>query len=319
MTVRRTSCLSATLLAAFVFVASAGVAVGQTSDTERGITERTIPPSSPPSTVEGAPAETRAAPVAAPTTGKKGFAIPYTVRAGDTLGTVAQLFGVSVDDLAHANHITPDHELMIDDVLKVPNPFTAEVNGLRAQVESLNDEAQTAERKAESANNQVTALTDKVNDLSADNQSLEHSLRILPWWRGTAITLAGAAVLMFGVMLVTAFEWWRMRRRFVALVEMTDTLGHLDYKYKSMLAKAELRLQQLYGRRRPGITEGQPRPKTPEEMEIERLNEELREILERHLVRLGARPRGKSRSRWREIIGGEVNTAAEAEPRSVRR
>src|SRR5580658_4205980 len=311
MSVRRISCVSVMLLGAFVLAAS-GLAIGQ----EPAETER----SGPPSSLVSEPAESNPAPVKPPSTGRKGFTIPYTVREGDTLGSVAQMFGVQVDDLAHANHITPDHELMIDDVLKVPNPFTNEVNGLRAQVESLNDEAQTAERKAEAANNQVTALTDKVNDLSTDNQSLEHSLRVLPWWRGTAITLAGAALLMFGVMLVTAFEWWRMRRRFVALVEMTDTLGHLDYKYKSMLAKAELRLQQLYGRRRQGITEGQPRAKTPEEMEIERLNEELKEILERHLVRLGARPRGsRSRSRWREIIGGEVDAAAEAEPRSVRR
>ena len=110
---------------------------------------------------------------------------------------------------------------------------------------------------------------------------------------------------MFGVMLLTLFEWWRMRRRFVALAAMTDALSRLDYKYKAMFAKAELRLQQLYGRRRGGITEGQPRPKMPEEVEIERLNEELKQILELHLQRMGARlpgcaPQGMARDvRWR--------------------
>src|ERR1700756_2344668 len=100
---------------------------------------------------------------------------------------------------------------------------------------------------------------------------------------------------MFGVMLVPLFEWWRVRRRFVALAEMTDALGRLDYKYKAMLAKAELRLQQLYGRRRQGITEGQPRPKMPEEIEIERLNQELKEVLELHLHRMGVRFNGSRR------------------------
>jgi len=82
------------------------------------------------------------------------------------------------------------------------------------------------------------------------------------------------ALVMLGAMLLTMFEWWRMRRRFVALAAMTDALSRLDYKYKAMFAKAELRLQQLYGRRRGAVTEGQPRPRMPEEVEIERLNDE---------------------------------------------
>ncbi|MGC1344269.1 MAG: hypothetical protein WA854_18190, partial [Candidatus Binataceae bacterium] len=76
-------------------------------------------------------------------------------------------------------------------------------------------------------------------------------------------------------------------------------------------AKAELRLQQLYGRRRGGLTEGQPRPKMPEEVEIERLAEDLKEVLEHHLVKLGARPRSAKRARWREMIG-EVDPRVEA-------
>ena len=124
---------------------------------------------------------------------------------------------------------------------------------------------------------------------------------------------------MFGATLVTLFEWWRVRRKFVALAEMTDALSRLDYKYKAMIAKAELRLQQLYGRRRGGITEGQPRPKMPEEVEIERLNEELKNILEHHLQRMGAKLPGARRRRgWRELFGtSDVNSAVEA--RSYRR
>jgi hypothetical protein len=86
-----------------------------------------------------------------------------------------------------------------------------------------------------------------------------------------------------------------------------------------MLAKAELRLQQLYGRRRQGITDGQPRPKMPEEIEIERLNEELKELLQFHLQRMGARLQGAPRRKgWREMFGGsDVSSAVEA--RSARR
>jgi LysM repeat protein len=241
---------------------------------------------------------------------------PYTIRTGDSIGSIASMFGLTADELAHINHMHADDELMAGDELKVPNPFIAQVNGLQAQVKTLSAQAQSAQQKADSDDRELSGLRDRVQDLTSDNQSLNSSLRLLPWWHATALSTTVAALIMFGVMVVTLFEWWRMRRRYVALAGLADDLGRLDYKYKAMLAKAELRLQQLYGRRRPGMPEGQPRPKMPEEIEIERLNEELREVLERHLSRLGARSRTRKRARWRELFGG-VDSPVEA--RSARR
>jgi LysM repeat protein len=241
---------------------------------------------------------------------------PYVIRSGDSMGSIASMFGLTAEELAHINHMHPDDELMAGDELKVPNPFIAQVNGLQAQVKTLSAQAQSAQQKADSDDRELSGLRDKVQDLTSDNQSLNSSLRLLPWWHATALSTTVAALIMFGVMVVTLFEWWRMRRRYVALAGLADDLGRLDYKYKAMLAKAELRLQQLYGRRRGGMTEGQPRPKMPEEIEIERLNEELREVLEHHLTRLGARSRTRKRARWRELFGG-VDSPVEA--RSARR
>jgi len=241
---------------------------------------------------------------------------PYTIRSGDSMPSIASMFGLTAEELAHINHMHPDDELMAGDELKVPNPFIAQVNGLQAQIKTLSAQAQSAQQKADSDERDLSGLRDKVQDLTSDNQLLNSSLRLLPWWHATALTTTVGALVMFGVMVVTLFEWWRMRRRYVALAGLADDLGRLDYKYKAMLAKAELRLQQLYGRRRGGMTEGQPRPKMPEEIEIERLNEELREVLERHLTRLGARSRSRKRARWRELFGG-VDSPVEA--RSARR
>jgi len=243
--------------------------------------------------------------------------IPYTIRPGDTLGSVAQMFGLTAEQLAHKNRLNPDDELISGDVLKVPNPFEAQAKSMQTQIDSLSAEAQTAEQKAEAAQRDLNAMQEKSQELGEDNQALTSSLRLLPWWRATALSAGVAAALMFGVMIVTLFEWWRMRRRYVALANLSEDLSRLDYKYKAMLAKAELRLQQLYGRRRGGLTEGQPRPKMPEEVEIERLAEDLKEVLEHHLIKLGARPRGsRKRARWREMIG-EVDPQVEAP--SVRR
>lgn len=292
--------------------------------------ESTIPPSAPPSRIvrppsAAAPSEARdedeptqaAAPVVKPN--HPANIIPYTIRAGDTLGSIAQMFGVTPDELAHANRMHPDDELMVDEVLKVPHPFTSEVETLKAQVETLSAQEQSAQQKADSAEEKIKSLQAQVQELTGDNQEAQSEVKLLPWWRATAVSLAILAIFMFGVLVVTLFEWWRMRRKFMALAEMTDALSRLDYKYKAMIAKAELRLQQLYGRRRGGITEGQPRPKMPEEIEIERLNEELKNILELHLQRMGARlPGARRRKGWRELFGGsDVNSAVEA--RSYRR
>ena len=314
-------------LAAMFIVAGSGLAFAQSS-----FNESTIPPSAPPSRVVRPPSEAQSSeardtqppadesapkPVVKPD--HPANIIPYTVRPGDSIGVIAQMFGITPDELARANRMHAEDELQIDEVLKVPHPFTTEVNTLKSQVEALSAQQQTAEQKADSAEEQVKSLQAQVQELTGDNQDLQLGVKLLPWWRATSVSLGILGLFMFGVVLLTLFEWWRMRRRFVALAAMTDALSRLDYKYKAMFAKAELRLQQLYGRRRGAITEGQPRPKMPEEIEIERLNDELKQILELHLQRLGARlPGARRRKGWREMFGGgEVGSTAEA--RSYRR
>jgi LysM repeat protein len=321
------STLSRLALAATLIVVGCGFAFAQSD-----FNESTIPPSAPPSRVvrppsEAEPSEARdteqpaeqSAPRPAVKPDHPANIIPYTVRPGDSIGTIAQMFGITDDELAHANRIHPDDELQADEVLKVPHPFTTEVNTLKSQVEALSAQQQTAEQKADSAEEQVKSLQTQVQELSGDNQDLQVGIKLLPWWRATAISVGFFALFMLGAMLLTLFEWWRMRRRLVALAAMTDALSRLDYKYKAMFAKAELRLQQLYGRRRGAITEGQPRPKMPEEIEIERLNDELKQILEVHLQRLGARlPGAPRRKGWREIFGGD-DVGSTVEARSYRR
>ena len=297
-------------------VAGCGLAFAQA-----GINESTIPPSAPPARVvrpaEPSEAAGQPADVSAPKP-KPSNVIPYTVRPGDSVGLIAQMFGVTPEEIAHANRIHIDDELQVDEVLKVPHPFTTEVTNLRSQVETLSAQQQAAEQKSDSAQEQIKSLQTQVQELTGENQDLQSSVKILPWWRATAVSLGIFALIMFGVMLLTMFEWWRMRRRFVALAAMTDALSRLDYKYKAMFAKAELRLQQLYGRRRGAVAEGQPRPRMPEEVEIERLNEELKNILETHLQRMGAKLPGGRRKGWREMFGGgDVGSTVEA--RSYRR
>jgi peptidoglycan endopeptidase LytE len=46
--------------------------------------------------------------------------VGYTVKKGDTLGKIAQKFGVSVEELAKANNLNPDTILSIDQQLVIP-------------------------------------------------------------------------------------------------------------------------------------------------------------------------------------------------------
>ena len=319
MRARRYSSIRSRLALAVTFViAGCAIALAQTD-----FNESTIPPSAAPARAArpATGADTQDTDQSTDESAKPAVkphpanVIPYTVRPGDSIGAIAQMFGVMPEDLARFNRMHVDDELQVDEVLKVPHPFTGEVNNLKSQVETLSAQQQAADQKADTAEEQLKSAQNQVQELTGDNQDLQSGVKLLPWWRATAVSLGVVAAIMFGVVLLTLFEWWRMRRRFVALAAMTDALSRLDYKYKAMFAKAELRLQQLYGRRRGGITEGQPRPKMPEEIEIERLNEELKQILELHLQRMGARLPGSRRKGWREMFGGgDVGSTVEARP-----
>lgn len=243
---------------------------------------------------------------------------PYTVRVGDTLGSVAQYFGVSTADLARVNKMHEDDELQSGDTLKIPNPFEASHRSLEAQVQQLSEQNRVIQQKAQQTDGQVTSLTSSSSELTAQNATLKESVKALPWWRGTALAVGAAALLMLGVTALTLFEWWMLRRRFLALSDLAMSLSRLDVKYKETIAKAELRMQQLYGRRRPA---GAPENllggmKTPDEIEVERLSHELRETLERHLEQLGVRGRAGIGARWRTILGQEEPSP---EPRPYRR
>jgi len=228
---------------------------------------------------------------------------PYTIRSGDSLGSIAEEFGVDVAQLARLNRISEDTELIAGDTLKIPNPFLARERELNAEVDKLTLDKQVAEQKAEKVQSALESTRAQLDELTTSNQQYVHNLRALPWWRTAAVATTVAAVLMFGVMLAALMEWWILRGRFRAVAELNDSLRRLDFKYKSALAKAELRLQELYGRRRRGLQDGQERAQMPEELEIERLTHELKEILEHHLARLGPPNATSIRARGRELIG----------------
>lgn len=243
---------------------------------------------------------------------------PYTIRPGDTPQSIANTFGLDTAELTKVNHITDDTGLIVGHTLRIPNPYLARMRDLEGQVDRLSAERAEINQQATSAQTQLEKAQANVRDLTGMRDQLSHQVVVLPWWRAATYMAAAAAVLMFGVMIVALIEWLNLRGRFRAVAEMNEALRRLDYRYRITVAKAELRLQELYGRRRRGLEDGQDRPRIAEDTELERLHQQLKEILETHLARLGPPGERARRARWRELIGG-IGAPAEAEARSVRR
>jgi LysM repeat protein len=283
------------------------------------------PPSSesPPSSVtpdepdEAPPPPTQIAEPAPAASFSRNGAFQYTVRSGDTLGSISAAFGVPVAELAAANHIGDDTVLDVGKTLHIPNPFAAQVRTLNAEVQQLQAESAAAGSKTDAAVAHSRDLKTDLESLRDQNKDLEYSVRMLPWWHAMALTAVIGAILLFGITALALLQWWMLRRRFAELAELSESLSRLDYKYKSLMAKAELRFQQLYGRRRQG-GDALDHGRTHEEMEIERLSVELRDTLQTHLRRLGL---AHSRTRRRRAEAGDMvgDTGAQVEARTARR
>lgn len=241
---------------------------------------------------------------------------PYTIRPGDSLGLIAAEFGLSVADLTRANHISDTSELTVGNTLRIPNPWLSRERDLSGQIDQLSRELQDANNHAQAAQAQMESAQNEARTLNSANQQMTHDVRLLVWWRGAGYLMAALTLVAVGAMFLLLIEWWMLRNRFRAVAEMNESLRRLDYKYRGALAKAELRLQELYGRRRRGLRDGQERPRLPEEAEIEALSQELKLVLEQHLERLGRAGVGAKRARSRERVGG---IGSPIEIRSVRR
>jgi LysM repeat protein len=248
---------------------------------------------------------------------RRGGEFSYSVRSGDSLGSIAATFGIQAEDIAHANRLSLDSTLEVGQTLRIPNPFAARMRELTAENQKLSDQLADSQRRSDAAAATQSDLKTRMQQLTADNRGLNHELRMLPWWKSAVYGAAIVALILLGVTALAVLEWFLLRRRFIAVADLNESLRRLDQRYRALLAKAELRMQELYGRRRRGISDDHQRPKIPEEADLELLDQQLHDVLERHLKQLGGPVRARRRSAWDEEFGGAVASPVEA--RSVRR
>jgi len=275
--------------------------------------DTTAPPAATTDTTSAAQDSTQEA---APAPIRRGGEFSYSVRSGDSLGSIASTFGIQAEDIAQANKLQLDTTLMVGQTLRIPNPFAARMRELTAENQKLSDQVADLQKRADSANASQADMKAQVQQLTASNRELTHDVQMLPWWRGAVYSAIIVSLLLLGVAGLAVLEWFLLRRRFIAIAELNESLRRLDQRYRALLANAELRMQELYGRRRRGISEDQERPRIPEEADLERLDQQLHDVLERHLKQLGGPVRPRRRARWDEEFG---TVASPVEARSVRR
>ncbi len=231
--------------------------------------------------------------------------LSYVIREGDSVGAIAGMFHIPAQEIFHHNHLNEDSTLHLGQILRIPNPYAAQVRDLQSQIATLRTRTQQQESKLQDANSKERAFDARIDELSGINRSLEHDVATLPWWRRATTVAVTLAAVMLGVALVSLLQWVLIRWRFAAVVTANEKLGKLDQRYRTLLARAELRLQQLYGRRRPAAAESSTQSHSPEDFELERLGRELKEVLEQELSQLGVQVHPPARrSRFREWLAG---------------
>jgi LysM repeat protein len=285
---------------------------GNQEDTDEGANESDQ--SDQRQTAQGAPAasagepdQTPAAPADEPDQTPAvaaGGDLSYVIHEGDSVGAIASMFHLSADEIFHRNHINEHTTLHVGQVLRIPNPYVAQVRDLQKQITVLDANNQEQARKLEDSNSKVNGLDARISELTGINSSLEHDVKVLPWWRRATTIAATLAIVMFGITLLSLLQWFLIRLSFAAVADANERLTKLDQRYRVLMARAELRLQQLYGRRR-ATADSAAQSRGQEEFELESLSRELKDVLEREMSRLGV-PRRPSarRSRLREWLAG---------------
>jgi LysM repeat protein len=265
---------------------------------------------------EGAPAKSSANAAENSPAPESGGELSYVIREGDSVGAIAGMFHLPAQDIFRRNHISEGTTLHIGQVLHIPNPYVAQVKDLQKQIDTLTTSNHQQQSKLQDNNSKISAMSAQIGELNGLNRSLEHDVKVLPWWRRATTIAATVAAVMLGITLLSLLQWFLIRWRFVAVADANERLSKLDQRYRVLMARAELRLQQLYGRRR-ATAEYSAQAKSQEDFELEGLSREVKDVLEHEMARLGVQRHLPSRrSRLREWL---ASVSSPVEARSDRR
>jgi hypothetical protein len=174
----------------------------------------------------------------------------YPLRAGESLGDVARIFRVPVQDLLTLNRIQDANRLQLGQVLRVPDAFAREAAELRAREQSLVAEKSAALRKARESEQALAAREAQLRQTEAERDGLQRALAANASWQRAATMLLGllAAAILWALKSHLQTAWMARRER--VLTAENESLRVVKERYRLAAAQLELRYQSLYGKRR---------------------------------------------------------------------
>lgn len=172
--------------------------------------------------------------------------IDYQLRAGEDPSKVAQMFGVTVEQLLSLNHVSDPRRLAVGATLKIPDPRATSLQQLRVEKDALAEQLATVQAGSSASQKTIDQLQAQVADLQDANGALRSGQIRYNTWRAAGIVSAGAAVVLaLGLLIVWAKARDEERRRHTAAKE-AEVMRAAVEKYRQLSAQFELKYQSLF-------------------------------------------------------------------------
>jgi len=175
--------------------------------------------------------------------------LEYRLRPGESLGDVARLFHLSVEELAQINRITDPTRLQAGQPLKVPNGFARQAAQLQGERNRLLAEKEQTAREMEGLRQTRAALEAALHRTEEEKTTLTSQLAATPQWQRGALALAVLLLGIFGWGLKLRGERAKLTRKLTVLMQENTALTVAKEKYRQAVAQVELRYQKLYSAR----------------------------------------------------------------------
>ena len=172
--------------------------------------------------------------------------LEYRLRPGESLGDVARLFHLSVEELAQINRITDPTRLQVGQPLKVPNVFARQAAQLQGERNRLLAEKAQMARDMEGLRQTLAALEADLHKAEEEKTTLTSQLAATAQWQRGALALIVLLLGIFGWSLKLRTERAKLTRKLTVLMQEHTALTVAKEKYRQAVAQLELRYQKLY-------------------------------------------------------------------------
>jgi hypothetical protein len=174
-------------------------------------------------------------------------------------------------------------------VLRIPDPFAAARDALRAERAHLESALAARDRELARRQDRIDHLEADARDVATERAALQKRLTGYTVVRAVAVVAVGAALCLTIALLVAMSRGRDEHRRRVLLVAATEALRDAVERYRGLGAQLELKYQNLYRQSTPAARAGgaatvllaeYERERAPVEMAIRRSESEIDEALD---------------------------------------